>query len=178
MKLSKQLLIALAVCITVMGFSCRKDKDGLPKATEEGKNTFGCEVDGAIFIPKDVVTVPITPGLSSYYDERKKLFHLFATEPRNEDGFKRNIFLEIQDLRQGMNAIDEKNKALVVFSKRYQQDQYFKTNVTTGGTLTITRLDTVANIISGTFSFKAVPRLNPGPNIHVTDGRFDITYQP
>jgi hypothetical protein len=116
--------------------------------------------------------------LSFYYEESKKSFHLFATEPRNEDGFKRNISIEIQDLRQGMNTIDEKNKALVVFSKNNQQDQYFETNVTVGGTLTITRLDTVANIISGTFSFRADPKFNPGSNINVTDGRFDITYQP
>jgi hypothetical protein len=61
MNLSRQLLIAIAVCITVTCFSCRKDKDGLPKATEEGKNTFGCKINGAIFIPKDVVTVPVMP---------------------------------------------------------------------------------------------------------------------
>lgn len=180
MKITIQLFITLAICITCTSLSCQKEKDELPRATQEGKNTFGCKIDGKLFVSKNVITVPVTPGLSSYYDESTKRMRLYAVEPPNEEAnrLQRHVTINIYDLKIGNNVLNNINKQEIVIVEINQLDKYYETNASIGGTLNITRLDTVANIISGTFSFQAAPRFNPGPNISVTDGRFDITYQP
>jgi hypothetical protein len=41
--------------LTLISASCKKEKkgiDGLPPATQTGANTFGCLVNGVLFIPK------------------------------------------------------------------------------------------------------------------------------
>lgn len=166
------------ILITVLLSFIACKKEGLPKATEKGKNTFGCKIDGKIFVPIDVVTFPVTPGLSFNYDKNLKWLHLFATEPRDGNGFKRNITIDVYNLNFGTNSLNITNKALVVFSKNNQQDQYFETNATIGGTVSITRLDTLAHIISGTFSFNAALRPDNNKILSVTNGRFDISYKP
>lgn len=101
-----------------------------------------------------------------------------AGEPpdENKNYLKRYISLEIRDLQIGKNILNETNKAQVVISTKDQSDQYYETKADIGGTLNITRLDTIESIISGTFSFQAAPRFNNNPNISITEGRFDIRY--
>ena len=44
------------------------------------------------------------------------------------------------------------------------------------GSVTLTRFDTVARVVSGTFEFNAENVMNPAQTISVTEGRFDIKY--
>jgi hypothetical protein len=47
------------------------------------------------------------------------------------------------------------------------------------GQLTVTHLDSVAKIISGTFEFTAQKVRGEGPEtVRLTEGRFDLQYQP
>jgi hypothetical protein len=41
--------IVLTLCITL---SCEKEPPVLPEISSSGKNTFGCELKGQVFIPK------------------------------------------------------------------------------------------------------------------------------
>lgn len=170
MKISKQIFVVLALCIMCISFSCQKEK--LPKATEKGANTFGCKIDGKVFVPKDALALP---GLTASYNESSRTLEIYCTEPNT--GSKRSVSIIIQDLQTGNNVLDYNNRANVYLFERNQPDQYYETNATTGGVLTITRLDTVANIISGTFSFQAALRPDNSKILNVTDGRFDITYK-
>lgn len=76
-----------------------------------------------------------------------------------------------------MNNFVQKNYDQLVIRKYNIPDQYYQTNDTTNGTMNITRFDVVAKIISGTFSFDAAQRDSLANIVHVTDGRFDITYK-
>lgn len=49
MKNNKPASIILIVCVTCLSLACQKEK--LPKLTEEGKNTFGCKVNGKNWVP-------------------------------------------------------------------------------------------------------------------------------
>lgn len=44
--------------------------------------------------------------------------------------------------------------------------------------LTLTKIDTVNNIIAGTFEFTLLSEHAPGVTLKVTDGRFDLRYFP
>ncbi len=164
------------ILLFLLLLSCKKEK--LPKPTQKGANTFGCKIDGKIFIPKDVITVPVIQGFSSRYSETTKELRLSAVEPPNEKEkrLQRDIVINIHDLKIGDNKLDEISYARIVISEEYQLDKYYGTNSTTGGILNITRLDTNQNIISGTFSFVAAPMQINSLNVHVTEGRFDISY--
>jgi hypothetical protein len=161
-----------------MGWSCEKEK--LPKPTEQGRNIFGCKIDDKVFVSKDAVTVPVLKGLTPYYDEPTRTMRINAGEPPDKDNnrYQRYVSLSVSGLQIGENHLNESNKAQLVISKINQPDAYYETDNVTGGTISITRLDTLENIISGTFSFLAAPKQNTGINIKVTDGRFDIRYTP
>lgn len=177
MKISKQTFLSLLICMTVISLSCQKEK--LPKATEKGNNTFGCKIDGKVFVPKQALTYPNMPPLRGSYDESSGYMQLNASEPKNSEhnGFQRYIRFDIKNLQSGNNSLNDNNTASVYLFENNQLDQQYETNATTGGTLTITRLDTVANIISGTFSFQAALRPDNSKILNVTNGRFDISYE-
>ena len=176
MKNSK--IVLLLILISGSFLCCKKER--LTKATQNGANTFSCKVDGKVFIPADVITVPVIPGLISFYDETGSgYFELRATENKDEHkgGLRRTLLFKIFNLKSGTNSLNEQNKVSVKISvDNNQLDKSYETNNTTGGILTITRLDTNQNIISGTFSFVAAPRQINSQNLQVTEGRFDISY--
>jgi hypothetical protein len=55
MKTLLKTTLLLAFSFLLISGSCKKEKtgtDGLPAATQEGKNTFGCLVNGKAFVAK------------------------------------------------------------------------------------------------------------------------------
>ena len=175
MKNSKILL--LIVLISGSFLSCKKER--LTKATQNGGNTFWCKVDGKVFVAKDVIAVPITPGILATFDRNTKKFGLYTTEPKDksENDLNRNVNIEIFNPKEGQNMLNNSNVGEIVVSQKYQSDTYFITNDNIGGSVTISRLDTLTHIISGYFGFQATARNNVGSVINITDGRFDITYK-
>jgi hypothetical protein len=155
---------------------CNKEK--LPKATKEGKNTFGCKVDGKVFIPEDLNTYPITPGLVTNYNESTGSLHIYATEREDENNndMKRMISIDISTLQMGNNVLNKVNTGMVEIASDLRPMQSYSTNYTMTGTVNITRLDISSNVVSGNFSFKAALRSSGEKVITVTDGRFDFKY--
>jgi len=66
------------------------------------------------------------------------------------------------------NALFPLNYASVHFG-----DEYVTTNVYTGW-VNVTKADTAAGIVAGTFELTAVNRRDPSKTLRVTDGRFDV----
>src|SRR4051812_14450481 len=128
MEIYKLSFITFFFCMTCTSWSCRKEKDQLPKTTQEGKNTFGCKVNGKVFIAKDAITFPVLKALYTYYDTSDSSLHINAGEPPNEEenGFKRVITFDIEDLKIGDNLLNESNKAEVDLLEHDQPDQYFE----------------------------------------------------
>ena len=157
--------------------SCKKDL--LPSATQKGANTFGCKINGAVFIPHDVYTYPVDPGILATYNDSTKKFTIFAIEPPddNKNGLQREVYIEIVNPTIGQNNFTNTNYAQVFISVHFQPEKWFQSNNTATGTLNISRFDITAKIVSGTFSFDAAQRDSLTNVVHVTDGRFDITYK-
>lgn len=173
----------LCLCIGLLytltfNLSCTKEK--LPKASEKGADTFGCKIDGQLFVPAKTVTYPPIAPLIAYFNEADGSFELSVSEDRDQsaNNLQRYLHLDIKNLSIGSNKLNEMNTA-EVSTAELDKNESFTTTETVSGTLNITRLDKNANIISGTFSFQATMRPTniPGKIITVTDGRFDIKYK-
>ena len=162
--------------LAALSFSaCEKEKtpstelEKLPAATQEGKNTFGCLVDGKAWTTKGS---PINPGVQPYYDERLKVFQLQAIY-KEESSFQ----LVVTDVVQTGNYLPLPNFSYYsIASKDCSQLGYKEYQILTGGNVQITRLDIGQGIVSGTFEFDAVSETCQD-TVRITDGRFDIKYK-
>ncbi len=146
--------------------------DQLPVATQTGKNTFGCLLDGEAFLPVggnnplDCVYQFVNGG---YYfalqgNKRDSNNNLLAIACSTDD-------LEIEE-GQTYNLVE--NFQGNAFGRHNFNTLAYFTSQTRSGELIITKLDQTNQIVSGTFWFDAVN--NDGEIVEVREGRFDMPY--
>lgn len=178
------LLITCLLCFA----QCKKDKtktplEQLPPETQTGANTFGCLINGQVFRPGGA---QLSGGsLNAIYQ------HIFPSTPSGYIfGISAKNNQEQCKLRQIGFAFDSVSMRVAVYQleKRvngkgagvYQEfycNQTFKeyvTNEILNGELNVKKFDTIDQIASGTFWFKALSNL--GDTVSVTEGRFDVRY--
>ena len=189
MKAPKFLILisALGILCTT-GMKCKKDKvgiDALPPATREGKNTFGCLVNGKVFVPKGSNLGG--PILSSYYQyldspsAKGYFFNVSATmKNRNGNGTEGvNI--------NSNNLIIKQGQSYMLKNSGQDGEIYGSYGLTIGinsndfttkgqfrGELYISTFDEIKQIVSGTFWFDAVN--DQGEKVEVREGRFDVHF--
>lgn len=173
----------LTACLAIVFFAaCNKEVDELPPVSQTGANTFGAKVDGELWAPKgfgpfpanDILQARMT-GTSYLTIDAKN----FASSP-NETQFQ----ILVAGVT-GPGTYQLNNDVVLPSSLSY--GYYVKRNVTPlnewvtsasiGGSVTITRLDTVNKVVSGTFQFNAMNLYNTPQQLTVTEGRFDIKLQ-
>lgn len=171
------LLLVVALCLA----ACKKDNYSLPPETQTGANTFGCLIDGKVWIPKGsdgysgtnktAYYQYIYPGPVGY------VFHLSGTDYDNNPLLGLDIGIDSFKLSEGAtirlsSGLPGNGGATYWigndFSKRYI------TNGTSQGEIHFTKFDEVTRIASGTFWFDAIN--TNGEIIHVTEGRFDVKF--
>ncbi len=189
MKYKFLLLFPFLLFISLTASKCKKDKtpinavDQLPPETQTGANTFGCLVDGKVFLPKGI---GLNPRLTCYYQyiyypsPSGFVFQVSASDnskpssPINVNIGIDSISIEngkIYQLQtQGIKGIGRGN--FRKFTNNSLDDFY--TYSPTSGELLIKKFDEINQIASGTFWFNAV-NVN-GDTVHVTDGRFDMQF--
>jgi len=165
---------------------CKKsvgDQIQLPPITQEGRNTFGCKVNGTVWVPNfkcrpftnpceamnvaflnafstSILPIGIALNARKEVNNSSSYFH-FGTKyilspPKSFITAKGNIYdsLDIQYL----------DDAAGIYNKISGR----------GGEFEITKLDTINKIISGTFNFS----LNNGTDsVLISEGRFDFKLQ-
>jgi len=194
MKTSKLTLLI----IPLLFFACKKDPpiDPLPTGpvmpplTHQGLNTFGCYIDfasagasaeqgGELFVAGGGDSYWDTPPLSGSFDEIENYLGIQGTR---YDG-------EITDnIRIRVSAIDElgdyeiemfNDNGLLAYRNWHGErcDYYFDTLTTDMAKVTITYINRIENIISGTFYMNLVNENCEGDTLmKITDGRFDFRY--
>lgn len=172
--------------------SCRKDNlepgiypapidyTVLPPATQTGANTFGCLVDGEVWVPR----VPLLAV--TYRDIEATVWE----KDLSGSG------LILSNLVDGNQRID--NELVITFGNtnfakgsycedalyarfRDNEGEYFSTkyHLLSDNCINITHFDTLNNIISGTFNLVLYrDSVNLNDKIEITDGRFDLKYSP
>jgi hypothetical protein len=152
----------------------------LPPVTQEGKNTFGCKVNGDVWTPYFQCTVFTgickELGISVYHADtihQLPLAFTLSTRRLISDSTLStfDLFTPEATIAKTGNIIDS---AVILYSSGGSVDYYRNTPGNTSGILNISKLDTVNRIIAGTFSFTLYNTWND--SVVVTDGRFDLKY--
>jgi hypothetical protein len=156
--------------------------DPLPEATQGGKQTFGCRVNGKAFVPDGGTGWNATKPIVVYNDSRKgpngEALLFYGIEATSRDGQGMYIIVS-EPTRPGPRFLDKEFIPLSWGIPLHNAAVYssasgsFITGPPHTGMVVLTRADTTARILSGTFEFKA---RNPrtGEVVEVTDGRFDV----
>lgn len=171
----KQLLYLLLLSLPLLALECRREepkpKDPLsllPAATQQGKNTFGCLVNGEAFVP-------------IYSTDADAVYQQGSLEiGGNQNSQARNIIIWVIDphLTIGNYPLDGSVYHIARFYDQKTKCEYLtRSEEGLQGTLTITRIDRERYILSGLFSFTAYSE-DCQDTVRVTDGRFDLQYIP
>ncbi len=160
------LLLSLEGC-----FLFPDHKETLPPATQTGANTFGCLVNGTVWLPKgfngttnlimsyDPTYAGGTFDIATYRilsDQDREYIYIFMSKLNKAGVYKLN------DIHVGSATFDYSTQC------NYDHDSLVYRN----GALDLTRFDLSAGIISGTFQFTLFKK--GCDSLKVTQGRFDM----
>jgi hypothetical protein len=182
MKQLKQLLFAATVTSLFTFSQCKKnntEEPQLPPETTTGAMTFGCKVNGQIFLPKD------GNGRQGLYVQYVNLgnvpdggWHLNI--PAYNYSTKRGVSIETDSLLlvegttfQFKTTVGTANAFYLETTSNGSVNFYPKLDNETGS-LYIKKHDQVQRILSGTFSFIGTDGNNV--KVNISEGRFDIRY--
>jgi hypothetical protein len=157
----------------------------LPAYTQVGAGTFGCLLNGKAFIPStccgDFFNPPIQKLWSEYYLQNTTYFigainRMSLELPYYNIGL--NVIYKLTDsLPKKINIQEgvflEKSGGGVNYSLTGEYSVQYNTYNPSSGSFIINFVDTINQIISGTFEFNAA---NETDTITITDGRFDLPY--
>lgn len=155
--------------------------EDLPKPTTSGEQTFGCRIDGKRWVPlgrSGNTRPPILTSVSSY--SPNTVFTISAYLG-NQD-----IFLIVSQPNIGVGryllgrrlsliTVSHNSGAFATDAQTGYPSGEFTTDSLHTGEINITRFDSNAKIVSGTFYFTGYDSTT-GRTMTVEDGRFDLKY--
>src|SRR5215203_6851426 len=183
MKLITILSIIL-IFIILSASRCKKDPinhiDQLPPETQTGANTFGCLIDGKVFLPKgNPLSGPIKTAQYQFVNG-KQGFGVSGSR-KESDGSVKLVGIGGDSISLSVATFDlTKFNTSGSYYGGYSELSFsnpgndFFTNEINRGQLVIKQFDTVNQIVSGTFWFDA-KNIN-GQIVQVREGRFDMPY--
>lgn len=180
------LLAPLAVLLALP--ACKKDNadpNGLPPATQEGKNTAGFLLNGQPWLPKGSVLGSNPSGVNATWNPTSFRPNLTFGFGRYNDGDITDFGFRLPGLHSPGTVMLNQPVSLLLGNKNPAHglyvihlpspDRYFLTGPSARGQVIITRFDTVARVVSGTFEAKV--KEDGGPDsLTITQGRFDLKF--
>ncbi|GAB3971282.1 hypothetical protein GCM10028806_21000 [Spirosoma terrae] len=151
---------------------CKPKEDTLPAPTTEGLNTFGCKINGNVWIANGVRNDQ-GPAAKAIDVEFRPLsdstFYLFIhTNASSKDRIQLALTKGVMGTNKVRNRYDDP------FAIYYDnQFRLFTSMESNPGNVVITRLDTQKRIVSGTFEFDGQYPVSKEV-VRITEGRFDI----
>lgn len=167
-------ILLFILLIPLLASQCAKDdmEPQLPPITMEGKNTFGCRVNGEIWIPEAPFSL-YDSKLDSYYNSDIGGLNIAATREVPESNVFQSVTISGEDIFEA-GDFEYNNTQYKDFDATFCINFRFLLDTTLGDKLKILYLNTENRIISGTFEFTAVnDECDP---VVITDGRFDVQY--
>lgn len=162
----------LLVTWTLLIVNSCKPKDALPAPTTEGLNTFGCKINGKVWIANGIRNDQ-GPAAKAIEVEFRPLsattfYLLIHTNASTKDRVQLTLPKGVLGINRLTNRYDDP------FAIYYDnQFRLFNSMDAKPGNVVITRLDTINRIVSGTFEFDAQYPVSK-EIVRVTEGRFDI----
>jgi hypothetical protein len=184
----KHLNSLFILLITLFLFiSCKKEKvspiEQLPAATQEGKNTFGCLVNGNVFKPKgSFFGGANTECYYQYINSNNINGYVFQVAGFRKEESRRVSMIRLHGddilLKEGetYQLLNQENTNMYgsYFIISNPDVTEYSTSTTSSGELKITHFDPEKFIVSGTFWFDAVNA--KGEKVEVREGRFDMQF--
>lgn len=178
----------LLVCsLVLLSASCKKEKTGLaalPPATQEGKKTFGCLINGKAFVAQSKpFTTPPVPGVTcqyGYIDNDISKGHNFSIYGSDNKVSQKPdapssvlVYVNKIDIQQGTTyqLQDQKDSGAYAEYHTYLLIDDYTSLI---GELTFTNFDEINHIASGTFWFDTTN--DKGEKIEIREGRFDAKF--
>ena len=172
----------MVLCLTLSSCeSCKEEKEWttLPPETQKGANTFGCYVNGELFVGevKGFIFPPagIPPLLARFYPKMNKL-HISC--------WSANQYVDLDIDNPYENKYDALTLGYFMPGGIRDCDGFGCENC---GRILITKFDTINSIVSGTFEFQGrcssldydesgerIISFTGDPIVQITNGRFDI----
>ena len=168
------LLLLLAYCHKPPEPEPNPEPD-LPAATQEGKGTIGCYINGKPWVPKPYIAIAIPQFMEVVFDENRNSF--FGMQVQKDGSLQESLSVFAYGAKIGNNLIVPHNGAAFFDSSdknKCKGSNYFL-DTTTNRLLIITKLDTEKRIISGTFEFTAISD-KCKDTLKFTKGRFDANF--
>ena len=179
--------LLLSLLLTT-SMKCKKDETGieaLPPSTQEGKNTFGCLVNGEAFTPKGSnLGGPVLSSFYQYSNTSTAQGYFFNVSAIRVNGSGNgtegvNINTNNKTIIEGQKYVLENGPENGQIYGSYGITISTKSNefITKGsykGELFLSKFDKSKQIASGTFWFDAVNE--KGEKVEVREGRFDVKY--
>ncbi len=182
MRILKLTMLAFGF-ILLNAASCCKDEneETLPPETQTGANTFGCLVNGKVWLNGGYAPFPSSNLYASVYPNEFVIGAL-----KSNDNMYQSIFIDVKaPISIGKFNLNSENHQ-AKFADGITNCYYQTDSISSKGTLEITKFDSINKIVSGQFSFiafKYKPTTiavigNCDSTINITEGRFDIKYIP
>lgn len=161
-------IFSLSMLISCIDDPFDNDPKSLPPITTTGENTFGCLVNGELFVPKSTTKsvaifqrgfLQILAGIESPDTN----LALITPSDSIKVGFKYDLTDTLESYTQSNTTPEGR---IIWFEKEH----------TRFGHLEISYLNKEDLIVSGTFQFEAINDLKD--TLIVTNGRFDLQYIP
>lgn len=180
----KQVLL-IFLSLVLLSSSCRKNKskvpvDQLPPETQTGANTFGCLINGEVFKPKgNPFAGPVIKAQYQFVNGKQG----FGISARRSDGEIGQVVGIIGDsIKISIGTFNLTSLGSGKFRGGYTYSDLtnpigisYYTNEIQTGQITITKFDTINQIVSGTFWFDAIDSTTR-KIVRVREGRFDLPY--
>lgn len=173
----KKLLLLILATFTLSCCNNDDDKpiaeiDKLPPATQTGANTFGCLLDGKAFLPGNF------PNATNCFYQLVdgEYYFVMAFGNTNFNSINIDVGVGTQNLQIQQNVqydLFELNNNNAYGGYNFGTINNYTSHTHTGK-LTITKLDEVNHIVSGTFWFDVLD--NNGVVHQIREGRFDAQY--
>jgi hypothetical protein len=158
-----------------------EDYTKLPPETQEGKNTFGCMIYNQVWVPRvPIGSITVVAKSARVFEKKPEgngsiSCRLISKDPYIDDAiiitFGPTMFMNGTSCDPNPRISAQYKR----FSTLYQSTYRYSPN----NCVTITHIDTIKNIVSGTFAFDLYrDSININDKIVITDGRFDLKYSP
>ena len=178
--------LLLALFLLLIGCSSDSNsKNGLPKETQIGANTFGVTIKGKVYKPRDPTGGDIGApghGMVLWGTSDFSWYELEVKDGASAVGFQMyihmqplaslgKIILHQSNFHHGIDSTQYSNIYFMIWDPNISNYAYYG-SLENQGEINITKLS--GGILSGNFSGKFVRYDDSNDFIQITDGRFDI----
>ena len=184
-KQFRAFLLALfgVVWLVLMASSCHKTptpesnpEPDLPPATQEGKGTIGCYINGKPWVPKPFLCVACDNYLKVTYDASQSNLFVLSSNNYIKDSVDQYLRIYVYKPVIGNNKIPYFPEGILNGSvgRDINKNTVYYLDTTQINIVKLNKIDTEKKIISGEFQFTAISTKKD--TIKVTSGRFDTKY--